>query len=264
MNAHNFYKSNATYASTILKAQDFPSRVEAAEPGLKISGDYPILDKVVGLDVAEHRPINVDLGALGLSETLEKVDIDTDEEKYAKGSFSLRHQVFNEKLQWQVTSYDKQEIDEFDLLKPWYITIVNNAGSVVGSWRALPTTGPNMLRDVFPDVARGEAIPEDKNIWEISRFAVDEMARSMTSDAQKLCVASITRELVETFQLFAEERGIVAFVAVTSVAAEKLLKRLGLKTRRMGDGKPVKIGRVLTTAIWIEFDDVPETFKLHS
>ncbi len=38
--------------------------------------------------------------------------------------------------------------------------------------RLLPTTGPYMLADVFPQLLRGEDPPKAEHIWEISRFAV--------------------------------------------------------------------------------------------
>ncbi len=43
---------------------------------------------------------------------------------------------------------------------------------MLGSWRLLPTTGPYMLRDVFPQLLHGVAAPAAADTWEISRFAV--------------------------------------------------------------------------------------------
>ena len=43
---------------------------------------------------------------------------------------------------------------------------------VLGCWRLLPTTGPNMLKDTFPQLLHGHPAPHQTDVWELSRFAV--------------------------------------------------------------------------------------------
>lgn len=191
------------------------------------------------------QPSNSKLSSVGISEEEAKKEIVFEQ-------FRLRHRVFNQKLNWKVQSFDGHEIDRFDMLNPWYVLLKGDDGSLVGSWRALPTTGANMLRNVFPELARGEEIPYDENIWEISRFAVDLDARSKTAFHHENAVAKTTYNLLQSFTDFSVAHGVTKFVGVTSVAAERQLRRLGMPIRRFGDGKATKLGNVLATAVWID------------
>lgn len=187
---------------------------------------------------------------------IELADSDKTEDEYLSEVFTLRNQVFAEMLKWQVVSLSGMEVDRYDLMNPWYITIENSQKKVVGTWRAMPTTGPYMLRDIFPELARGEEIPNDPSIWEISRFGVEQMAKANGGLNEDACVAALTLDLLNTFQVFARKNDVSAFVAVTSCAAERILKKLGFKVRRMGDGKAMKVGKVWCTAIWIDCADL--------
>jgi N-acyl-L-homoserine lactone synthetase len=69
----------------------------------------------------------------------------------------LRAAVFHERLAWPVTVLDGWERDGFDELNPLYVLVTTRDGTVRGSARLLPTTGPNMLADVFCDL-----LPEGK------------------------------------------------------------------------------------------------------
>jgi acyl homoserine lactone synthase len=85
--------------------------------------------------------------------------------------FRNRAITFSERLGWDVTVKDGYERDEFDDANPLYLVSVDpNTNEYWGSLRLLPTTGPNMLRDVFPCLlAEGEFI-ESATIWESSRI----------------------------------------------------------------------------------------------
>lgn len=71
--------------------------------------------------------------------------------------YALRHEMFAERLQWQVQSHNGKEKDWFDRLEPTYIVARHpeDARRATGSWRLLPTTGPYMLKDVFPELLHG-------------------------------------------------------------------------------------------------------------
>lgn len=85
----------------------------------------------------------------------------------------LRYRVFHERLGWQVEVRNRMERDFFDDLNPLYLLAYDDREDLVGTWRMLPTTGPYMLRDVFPQLLDGGAAPRDSATWEGSRFAVD-------------------------------------------------------------------------------------------
>jgi len=85
--------------------------------------------------------------------------------------FRNRAQIFSERLGWEVTVKDGYERDTFDDASPLYLISVDpHTNEYWGSLRLLPTTGPNMLRDVFPFLlSEGEYI-ESATIWETSRI----------------------------------------------------------------------------------------------
>ena len=63
-----------------------------------------------------------------------------------------------------------RERDAFDDVNPLYLVSVDPVTEEYwGSLRLLPSTGPNMLRDVFPQLLDGEYI-ESATIWECSRI----------------------------------------------------------------------------------------------
>jgi N-acyl-L-homoserine lactone synthetase len=65
--------------------------------------------------------------------------------------FRNRAQIFGERLGWEVVVKDGYERDRFDDLNPLYLVSVDpDTEAYQGSVRLLPTSGPNMLRDVFP------------------------------------------------------------------------------------------------------------------
>ena len=107
-----------------------------------------------------------------------------------------------------------------------------------------------MLKDVFPELLQGEEAPVDADVWEISRFAV----RKGSSAAQKGYVASVTIEMVRSFYEFAQQENIKYYVAVTTVACERILRQLGVECWRMGEGKALQIGIERSVALWIKVD----------
>ncbi|MDH5180925.1 MAG: GNAT family N-acetyltransferase, partial [Gammaproteobacteria bacterium] len=86
--------------------------------------------------------------------------------------FRFRHKIFHDRLKWDVNSIHGMEYDEFDALNPYHMIASNDKKEIEACWRILPTTGPYMLKDTFPELLRGEEAPQRDDIWELSRFAV--------------------------------------------------------------------------------------------
>ena len=84
----------------------------------------------------------------------------------------LRALVFKERLDWEVEVNDGQERDIFDDQDPLYLLSVDECNNLLGSLRLLPTTGPNMLRDVFSELTPNGRIASPL-IWESSRFCTN-------------------------------------------------------------------------------------------
>ena len=169
--------------------------------------------------------------------------------------FQFRHKVFYERLRWEVPIKNGIERDFYDELNPVYLVAKNTCGVVEGCWRLLPTTGPYMLKNTFPQLLYGDKAPEDPTIWEMSRLAV---LPSNSSERVQVTLNAITFDLIRTVYEFSIQNGIRRYVLVTSVAVERLLTRIGFPIHRLGNHKPQYIGKVLTVACWV---DINEQFR---
>lgn len=166
--------------------------------------------------------------------------------------FAFRHRIFHERLGWEVTSDHGMEYDHFDELNPVYLLARDQRKLVEGCWRILPTTGPYMLKDTFPQLLCGQDAPAAEDIWELSRFAVEPAEGAECQQAQ---LNRVAMDMMRSAYEFAIEHGISRYVTVTSVALERLMKKAGVPLYRFGDGKAQRIGKVLTVACWIDIDE---------
>lgn len=160
--------------------------------------------------------------------------------------FRLRHTVFGERCQWDVQSLHGREIDQFDTAAACYGVSLGRDGVLNGTYRLLPTTGPNMLRDVFPELLHGQPAPEDPRILESSRFAVLPPAEFPSARTGILYVSA---DLLASQVRYCLENDIHTVVSVTDVRFEKVLRQCGLSCERYGE--PIRIGKSLAVAGWM-------------
>ena len=156
----------------------------------------------------------------------------------------LRAKVFKERMGWDVPILSGMEIDGYDALDPYYM-VIRESGSVVrGCWRLLPTEGPYMLKDTFPELLHGHAIPEDAKVWELSRFAIE------TEGTHGFGFAGLALEAMREIVSFGDRMGIEHYVTVTTTAVERLLRRAGIAITRFGP--PIRIG--VENAVALDID----------
>jgi acyl homoserine lactone synthase len=87
--------------------------------------------------------------------------------------FRARAAVFSERLGWNVTVVDGRETDRFDAINPLYLIATDDStGTICGSLRLLPTTGPNMLKECFAELFDEPVDIESATIWECTRFCL--------------------------------------------------------------------------------------------
>lgn len=146
----------------------------------------------------------------------------------------LRAKVFRDRMGWAVPILGGMEIDGYDALEPHYMVIRGDDQHICGCWRMLPTLGPYMLKDTFPELAQGATLPEEENIWELSRFAIE------TDGDNRFGFAERAKEAMRAIVNFADAQGISKYVTVTTTAVERLLRHSGVETTRMGP--PLQIG----------------------
>ena len=165
--------------------------------------------------------------------------------------YRLRSAAFAERLGWDVVSVRGREIDAFDDLHPTYMIVRDShrPRHALGCWRLLPTTGAYMLRDVFPELLDGAPAPADARVWEISRYAVMPASRAARPG---FGFGDISVAMWRRLFSFSREAGIDAYVAVTTVAVERLVAKLGLTIQRFGP--PRQIGNALSVAFRLPMD----------
>ncbi len=163
----------------------------------------------------------------------------------------LRKVTFHDRLKWEVPIQGEWEIDHFDECDPLYILSVSDDGFVRGSLRLLPTTGPNMLRDVFHCLLPENQIIESPTIWESSRFCVslcDQHGRRSLSNLN-----SVTAELIAAMGEVGVLSGLSNIVTVYDHFLRRIISRAGCEETLVGG--PENIGGVKTYAGMFRIDE---------
>jgi acyl homoserine lactone synthase len=157
----------------------------------------------------------------------------------------IRKTVFKDRLGWDVTVSGALEFDEYDALGPSYLLSIDRHAAVNGCVRLLPTTGPNMLRDIFPHFVTKAAVPRSERVWEASRFAV-----SGNTTAVETGLSQTTYDLLIGVLKFGLSNGITMIVCVVDVRMERILRRAGWQLERLGAAH--RIGNTIALAGQLE------------
>ena len=153
----------------------------------------------------------------------------------------IRKTIFKDRLGWDVTVSGELEVDEYDALGPRYLLSIDRYGTVNGCVRLLPTTGPNMLRDIFPSFVTKAAVPCGERVWEASRFAV-----SGNTTAAEAGISQTTYDLLIGVLKFGLSNGISTIACVVDVRMERVLRRAGWQIERLGPAR--RIGNTIAMA----------------
>ncbi|MCL6283133.1 autoinducer synthase [Ruegeria sp. 2012CJ41-6] len=162
--------------------------------------------------------------------------------------YQLRARVFGGRLGWEVNVEDGKEIDDFDHLDPAYVVGLDDDGNVVSCVRALQTTGPHMLSDVFSAILDGEPPIRSASVWESTRFCVD--TNRLTRGKDRNSVSYATCELMIGSLEFARQSGIKDIVTVIDPVMDRVLKRsdnapYGYVGKKVGMGKVPALAALL-------------------
>ncbi len=102
------------------------------------------------------------------------------------------------------------ERDFYDEMDPVYIVARNHDERNRGMLAASPTTGPYMLKNTFPQLLCGDAAPQDQNIWELSRFAVQP---SNSTEHTQAVLNSLTFDMIRSvYDFFAQQLNIQRYI----------------------------------------------------
>lgn len=162
----------------------------------------------------------------------------------------LRHRVFFERMGWEVHSADGWEMDRYDDMNPAHLIYRASNGKVGGCLRLLPTTGPNMLANTFPVLLDGAQPPAADDVWETSRFAVDmEIATERTPTGLNRATCELLAGVIE----FGLAYGLKQTIAVFDLTMERVVKRAGCPTTRIGSAK--RLGKCIAAAGFFDLSE---------
>jgi acyl homoserine lactone synthase len=176
--------------------------------------------------------------------TVESVDRDQ-HTRLIDEMFHMRAEVFSDRLGWDVTVTDGREVDRFDLEDPLYLfSVEEETGLLRGAVRLLPTTGPNMLRDVFSILMPGGTV-ESPLIWESSRFAINPqlIVSGEKRDANQF-VNRVTVELLCGIVEVCRRAGIEHVVSVFDARMARIFRAIDCRFEMIGT--PTRIEKTMT------------------
>ncbi|MBB3233142.1 acyl-homoserine-lactone synthase [Halomonas stenophila] len=163
----------------------------------------------------------------GYADNLRRTQSDLVEQMYI-----LRAKTFFERRGWSVEVKDNKEIDRFDAMNPLYVMSISPRGKLLASLRLLPTTGPHMLSEVFPETMAGAGIIRHPLILESSRFCVDSAA---ANNYMNTGLNTVTGELLVGLFEIAMKAAQVNVVSVYDLFVERILRRAGCRFDRLGE-----------------------------
>ena len=136
---------------------------------------------------------------------------------------AFRKRLFIDNLGWRLSAENDVELDEFDTDRAEY-GLIYAGGSIVAGFRAIQTTYPYLAATHFPDLAKLRKFPVRQDYYEISRFGI-------LAATQQLNLGLLNYALM--FE-FARRRNAAALIAIADLAHERLLRAIGIRTRRYG------------------------------
>lgn len=146
-----------------------------------------------------------------------------------------RADQFNDRMRWGLkTDAFGREVDEFDALRPTYIVCSGSYGEHLGSLRLLPTTGPTMVSEIFPELMPREFAQEDA--LECTRFCT-------TPDAPRHISAALFLATLD----YGMSRGLAGSYGIFNDKMLRVYKALGTPAEVVTSNGEIHVG-------WFAFD----------
>jgi len=159
--------------------------------------------------------------------------------------FRNRAETFSGRLGWDVVVKNGYERDRFDDLNPLYLVSIDpDTEQYWGSLRLLPTTGPNMLREVFPQLLDEGEVVESPTIWESTRICA--IPAQGQPERSKNGVSYVLGELITGIVEVAILAGLTKIVSVFDARIYRILKAAGCELEIIG--RPKRNGAVMAFA----------------
>lgn len=174
--------------------------------------------------------------------------------------FRLRKRIFHDQLGWNVKLDHDREIDHYDSLDPVYILSVDEVTNEVrGSVRLMPTTGPNLMRDVFSAWFDEPVVFESASIWEATRFCVAPswLRGHYTPRGLNL----VTSELIVALCELGSDIGLTQLTALCHLGMLNALKRAKFPHEIIGQAEVPSGGQVYL-GLWDVSPEITASLRL--
>ena len=145
--------------------------------------------------------------------------------------FRDRKRVFVDELKWKLDVVDGQfERDAYDTDQTIYLVSADSeTGKHICSMRLMPTTGPHLLKDVFPALCDGK-VPIGEDVWEVTRLCT---SPSLSREQGRTARRHLSLAMIEFGLLY----GISRLTMVTHLEYLSRLLAVGWECRPLGTPK---------------------------
>jgi acyl homoserine lactone synthase len=147
--------------------------------------------------------------------------------------FELRKKVFSDQLGWNVPVIGDIERDYYDELKPVYLFWCSeDAKTLYGMMRLMPTTGPTLLYDVFRKTFPAQISLSGPGVWEGTRMCIDENA--IKSDYPNMDASYGFSLLLLALCECGLENGVHTMVSNYEPHLKRIYRRTGVEVQELG------------------------------
>lgn len=152
--------------------------------------------------------------------------------------YCARHRVFVTRMGWMnLARPDGRERDQFDFDSALHFIGLED-DRIASYTRLLPTTGPHLMRDVYPELLDGAKAPSRPDVYEWTRLFTDP-----TQASRQLSKAG--RELFVAIAEFCETEGLTSLIAQSDPMWIPRLLQLGWEARPLALPREYKGNTVL-------------------
>ena len=91
--------------------------------------------------------------------------------------YEQRYDIYIKRRKWSgLKPIDNLEKDQYDNDDATYLLALDEEDAVLAGLRLLPTTGPHLFSDMFPQLAGTHGVPRGEHIMELTRYYVAPVA----------------------------------------------------------------------------------------
>lgn len=157
--------------------------------------------------------------------------------------YRQRYDIYVKRRKWKgLQPQGELEKDQYDTASAIYLLVLDDAEDILAGLRLLPTSGPHILNDLFPQLAAG-GVPRDATILELTRFYVAPFKSSKA--VRDWLVGVLCAGMIE----YAQAHGVRQITSVIDTFLLKLMLSMEWRVRPLGLPQRYAEGEAVAVAI---------------